>query len=505
MHSRTQLRPLLGLATSLAVLPAMMAQNPGGTGNDGDPGIPMFLTSPVHSKVAAPGLKSGHHTFDEGGQTPAPFQVNLGAAPYQPASFGSAPPATQLPQNVTNSTEYEGETAAAATGGILVGASNHIFPGACSTNNCFPLALTTSDGTTWTKTVLPRVWNGINMGIGFDPSIDFDKNGTFYHTYGVAPLSGNYPNGIVGVKSTDGINWTPMTPVTWNAKQNFDDKYWVAVDRSTSQYANRIYIAWDRNTSTNQILYVSSSSNGGATWTAPVKVDDGRSKFERVIGAYPAVDHNTGTVYVSWHNYAQNKIFVDKSSNGGATWGTDVAAATTHTGFGQDIGCVGGRSQSPAHHLKVGPSGTLHLVYADAVTGRGYDILYTRSTNGGATWSAPVTLNNDGTANDQFHPALAVDSNGSGGDRVTVSFYDRRNDASDCLAQVYATQSVNSGTTWSANTVLYSTASQFDGNANGPGDYSSAAPSPFGPTAFFSIHPQPSSNPFDIYAASVAP
>src|SRR5204863_7419073 len=101
---------------------------------------------------------------------------------------------------------------------------------------------------------------------------------------------------------------------------------------------------------------------------------------ERVIGAYPAVDHATGVDYDSWHDYARDVIFVDKSVNGGATWGTDIAAATTHTGFGVDIGCVGGRAQSPAHALKVGPSGALYLVYADKVANRGFDILLTKST-----------------------------------------------------------------------------------------------------------------------------
>ncbi len=174
-------------------------------------------------------------------------------------------------------------------------------------------------------------------------------------------------------------------------------------------------------------------------------------------------------VYDSWHNYAKDIIFVDRSTNGGASWGTDVAAATTHTGFGRDIGCVGTREQGPAHALKVDASGVLHVVYADDIAGRGFDVLYVRSTNGGATWSAPVTLNDDATAGDQFHPTIAVS-----GTNVTVSFYDRRDDAANCLAHVYATRSIDGGASWSANVRLTTDASNFDGNANGPGDYSSA-------------------------------
>ncbi len=236
-------------------------------------------------------------------------------------------------------------------------------------------------------------------------------------------------------------------------------------DRSRSRAAR----ARDRNSGNNQTLYI----------------------------AYPAVDQASGVVYDSWHDYARNRIYVDKSSNGGASWGTDVVAATTHTGFGTDIGCVGGRSQGPAHALKVGPRGALYLVYADKVTGRGYNILLTKSTNGGATWSAPVTLNDDSTANDQFHPTLSVASNGAGGDTVTVSFYDRRDDPADCLVHVYGVQSTDSGATWSANVRLSGAPSNFDGNPNGPGDYSSGAPFAASVTAFHSDH---RTADFEVYA-----
>ena len=329
----------------------------------------------------------------------------------------------------------------------------------------------------------------------FDPAVDYDNAGNFYYSFGGAPLSGSYPNSIAVSKSTNGgTTWNTPVAVTFNTNRFFDDKYYIAVDRSASAFANRVYVSWDRNSGNNQLLYISYSSNGGTSWSAPIKVNDGTSKFERVIGAYPAVAQQTaggvaaGTVFDSWHDYAQNKIFVDKSTNGGVSWGTDVAAATTHAGFGANIGCVGGRSQGPAHALKVGPSGTLYLVYADPVTGRGFNILLTRSTNGGATWSTPVSLNDDTGTADQFHPTLSVEPNGTGGDKITVSFYDRRDDPSNCLAYVYATQSTDNGATWAANIRVTSAQSNFDGNPNGPGDYSSSTPFSAGAWPFFCDH-----------------
>ncbi len=80
---------------------------------------------------------------------------------------------------------------------------------------------------------------------------------------------------------------------------------------------------------------------------------------------------------------------------------------------------------------------------------------------------------------------------------MTVSFYDRRDDGADCLAHVYATQSTNGGGSWSANVRLSGAPSNFDGNPNGPGDYSSGTPYAAGVTAFHSDHQTPD---FEVYA-----
>lgn len=484
-------------------------------------GPPAFLTTPILMHVADSALDHGHFVFADEAALPAPLAPDRGAASASGANFASATNflATGADQDVSLTPDaYEGETGAigaAATSSLIVAGSNHIYPGACVASapsgtfgDCAPLAYSSANGSTWTQTALPRTWNGTTFGIGFDPGVDVDKSGVFYFSYGVAPLSGSYPNGIVVAKSSNGTSWTQAAPVTFNKNRFFDDKYYLAIDRSTSTFADRIYVSWDRNTANNQILYIAYSSNGGASWSAPIKVNDGKSAFERVIGAYPAVDQATGVVYDSWHDYAKDVIFVDKSTNGAASWGKDVAAVTTHTGFGVDIGCVGGRAQSPAHALKVGPSGALYLVYADKVVNRGFDILLTKSTDHGASWSAPIVLNDDTGAADQFHPTLSVESNGAGGDKVTVTFYDRRDDASNCFATVYATQSVDSGATFSANVKQTSASSNFDGNPNGPGDYSSSTPWSSAVWPFFSDHrstnPQTASGgAFEIYTVNV--
>lgn len=446
-----------------------------------------------------------------------------------------------LDRNISNSTDaYEGETSAASSGTLLIAGSHRIYVGKCDSSakpgafgDCAPVAYASTDGVSWTKTQLPRTWKGKAFGAGVDPSVEVDKNGVFYYSYLALSVT-NYkpdlfPNAIVLVKSSDGIHWAQLTPVTFNtggifASGELDDRPYLAVDRSNSAFTNRIYVAWTRNTkqfgdTKNQTIDIATSSDGGKSWSDPIKVNDDVPDAHGLVGAYPAIDNNTGTIYVAWHDFAKDKILVDKNMKGGVptSWGKDVTVVSTHFGgdrIGEDIGCVDGRLQGPNHVLKVGSSGNLYLVYPDKVTGRGLDVLFTKSTDGGIHWSAPITLSKDTSTADQFQPTLSVEPNGMGGDKVTVSFYDRRDDPNNCLAHVYATQSTDNGKNWSAIVRITSAASNFDGvshdsGGNGPGDYSSSTPFKGAVWLFFadrrsSAQSKPG-GAFDVYAARVEP
>lgn len=454
--------------------PAVFGQNerpPAGT-------PPQFVTPPLHAPAQAAQTVGGHLIY-----TP----VSGLSAPTGGGAEPSAAPVSSVTQtagtnvNVSQALDsYQGEPMLMNLGSSrLVGGYNSIFPGNCSAAlaNCAPGSAVSTDGTNWINARMPLTINGHSFLIGFDPSIAVDASGTFYYAYGASDGGVNGRNAIAVASSADGQNWTLKTTVTDNSGGQFDDKYWIAADPNAS---GKLYVGWDRNKGNNQTLFVAISSDGGNTWTAPIKVNDGTSKFERVIYAFPAVDPRAGngTVYMLWLDYAKNKIFVDKSTNGGLTWGTDVTAATTHIGFGSDIGCNGGRSMSPAPQMGIDGNGVIYLTYADKVgtgqTNSGYDIFLVKSSDGGAHWSAPVKLNDDATNRHQYNPALSVlpDTTGT----VNVSWYDRRNDASNCSTDIYATVSTNGGASFSANVRVTPVSSNYDGNPNGPGDYSGNAP-----------------------------
>lgn len=486
-------------------------------------GPPPYVSFPRLERLEdIPAASRGQFVWGPEGLMPAQFVPTIKplSTYAQGQSKGTAVVSTAT--DTTNALDsYQGETMLVTGSGLLVGGQNDIYPGNCNAaaatgafGDCAPSASVSSDGgASWTRTKLPRTWGGHVFVIGFDPSIAFDGS-SFFFAYGVSDSGQNSANGIAVVSSPDGRTWTQKTPVTLSTKRTkiFDDKYWIAADHSGAAFQGRLYVGWDRNQSNNQILFVAFSSDGGASWSSPIKVNDGTSGFERVINAYPAVDQRNGTVYMAWHDYARNVIFVDRSMDGGVTWGTDISAAQTHTGFGSDIGCNGGRQMSPSPTLLVGPGGELYLVYADSVSGNGYDVLVVKSIDGGLSWNSPVRVNDDpsGTGRHQYNAGASIDANGT----LTVSFYDRRDDAANCLSHVYTAGS-NDGVAFTTNELVTGDGrgpdatgqSNYDGNPNGPGDYSGSAAFGTSGRLYYARHVDPDSGGsgggFEAYASSV--
>ena len=433
---------------------------------------PQFVTPPLHAPEQVAQAIGGHLLYIPVGGVSSPSGPSTAVS----ATLSSTTQTVGTPIDVTNAFDsYQGEPMLMKQGARLVGGYNSIYPGKCSASlaNCAPGSASSSNGTTWSTARLPLTVNGYAFLIGFDPSVAVDAANAVFYAYGVSDGSSSGKNAIAVASSPDGVTWTLKTPVTFNSGGQFDDKYWIAADPNK---VGTLYVGWDRNKGNNQTLLVAVSTDGGTTWTQPIKVNDGTTKFERVIYAFPAVDPRSGTVYMAWLDYAKNKIFVDKSTNGGLTWGIDVVAATTHIGFGKDIGCNGGRSMTPAPQMGIDGNGNLYLTYADDIgQGTGYDIFLVKSSTGGGSWSGPLKLNGDTGKAHQYNPAVSVlhDTMGT----VYVSWYDRRNDANNCTTDLYATVSTDGGATFSANSRVTTNSSNYDGNPNGPGDYAGNAPS----------------------------
>jgi hypothetical protein len=94
--------------------------------------------------------------------------------------------------------------------------------------------------------------------------------------------------------------------------------------------------------------------------------------------------------------------------------------------------------------------GRVYLAYTDspAVGSSDTNIFVRYSDDNGATWSDPVRVNDDATANSQFLPSVAVDQSTG---QLAVAWYDARNDPADVKAEFFNAVSSDGGRTFSAN------------------------------------------------------
>ncbi|MBD3161695.1 MAG: hypothetical protein GF346_05510 [Candidatus Eisenbacteria bacterium] len=295
-----------------------------------------------------------------------------------------------------------------------------------------------------------------------DPVLIVDDDGTFYL------VVINYENGGANQLSvhrsvTGGASWEGPFSAVYSSGATFEDKEWIAVDRSGGAYDGNLYVAWSRFNDV-KIMCVTSTDRG-ETWTDPVRVSDPGHYAQWPVPIALA----NGDVLIAWDRYYQNAILYDISTDGGATWGSDRTLTTTSTGPQDQIN--GAITVFPYPSLVVdetsGPrAGWAYCVYPDeAVSADGMDIWCRRSTDNGESWSARVRVNDDPTGlnRDQFHPWVTCDEEGV----LTAIWYDRRDDPSNYLWHIYLSRSTDGGTTWEENIRVTDVASS-------PGDAAAA-------------------------------
>jgi hypothetical protein len=278
-----------------------------------------------------------------------------------------------------------------------------------------------------------------------DPGLTVDTAGNFYAV--ILSYNSTYePNGLFVYKSTDGgVTWTGPVTVINNVPNVFEDKELIACDRSGGPYTDNLYVAWTRFGATTEIM-MCRSTDGGNSFVGPVTISDASG----VQWPVPCIGPNS-EVYVAWVEYTPDRIRLDRSYDGGQTFGSDITVQNVNNASRYVYGDILVFS-FPAIDIDItgGPyNGHIYVAYMDDSPGlTDTDIYFTRSTDGGTTWSQKVRINDDSINNgcDQFHPWLTVAPDGS----ITV-FLDRRNDPTNLLMDLYMTTTTDGGNTWSQN------------------------------------------------------
>src|SRR5713101_4969489 len=338
----------------------------------------------------------------------------------------------------------------------IVGGSNEIFR--------LPMRgyFSTDGGSTWgaVDLPLPPPLNGSGTDFGSDPAVAWDTQGHVFYAYIVVFFNRGF-NAITGTemavaRSSDaGRTWI-STYFNFNSGTGkFNDKPYIAVDTNPgSPFRDTVYAAWDNaslasgQSSANDVILVSRSTDAGRTFSTPVAASGTGSGPRVVIGADPFVAPD-GTLHVAWHDVTGNQIVEASSADGGRSFGPAHTISPTQVAF--DVAIPAQASRGALVYPACGGDtstganqGTLYCSWMDETASNGTDIFLSRSTDGGATWSSPLRVNDDpaGVANDQFNQWLSVDpSDGS----VNLSWNDTRNDPAHLSTDIFYARSTDGG------------------------------------------------------------
>ena len=351
---------------------------------------------------------------------------------------------------------------------------------AAGSNEIFRLPMrgyfSTDGGASWGGVDLPlppAIGNGVTFGS--DPGLAFDSQGNTFYSYIVVFFSQHSFNGteMAVARSSDGGKSYPFVNFFSfsGGQDHFNDKPMIAADANAgSPFRDNVYVAWDASSggSSSGGLRFGRSVDHGANFT--VQRIDNPSGPGRLIAADPFIGPN-GEVYVAWNDIAANTIAINRSFDGGATFGVPgvIASKTLPFSIGIPAESFRGALVYPAcdaDRSRGVHRGRLYCSWMDLNSnGVNTDIFVSFSDDQGTTWSAPRAVA-DQLAVDRFNHWLAVDpTNGS----VNLSFYDTRNDTTGQRFQtdIYFTRSADGGATWLSPNTRVTNVSSNEHDCNG--------------------------------------
>lgn len=309
-----------------------------------------------------------------------------------------------------------------------------------------------------------RTWKGRNVKSRYgdfgDPCIIADNSGYFYYLHLSDPKKMGWEgtmvmDRIVCQRSLNGKSWNSGASIGHSPPKKHE-KPWGTFDETSG----RIYTTWtqfDRYASSNPQdsanIMLSFSDDRGLNWTPSIRINqyggncEGNS--ETPIGAVPIAGPEQ-EVYVTWAY--QEKIYFDRSLDGGITWmKKDIVVADQPGGWNMNVPGFGKASGAPVSGVDVSYGdhhGTIYVNWSDQRNGENdTDIWLSKSTDKGNTWSEPMRINDDKVmlvGRHQCYNWLTVDPITG---NVYIIFYDRRNHE-DLLTDVYLATSTDGGATF---------------------------------------------------------
>jgi hypothetical protein len=303
-------------------------------------------------------------------------------------------------------------------------------------------AVSFDGGGTWTRFSVPfsrcsggNAANGGDYQRATDPWVTFAPDGTAYQSalaFSGSAFGGGSANAITVSRSIDGgRTWSNPVALIQDGPQAFNDKEAITADPTDARY---VYVVWDRLVAGNGggPTWFARTVDGGTTWE-PARIIHDPGVGDQTIGNVVAVLPD-GTLVNVFNELVGNApttatIRVIRSVDKGATWSAPITVSAL-----QAIGVVDPDSGIPIRDgsllpvVAAGKDGTLAMAWQDArFSGGARDaIAFSRSFDGGLTWTAPLRINGD-PAVPAFIPTVAIGDDGT----IGVTYYDLRSNTPD--------------------------------------------------------------------------
>jgi hypothetical protein len=236
----------------------------------------------------------------------------------------------------------------------------------------------------------------VTLNSSVEPDIAVDPNNPMHMV--AAWQQDRWSNGgsrgiVVGVTEDGGNTWSdePLPGVTVNSGgtiQRASDP-WVTIAPNGDVYVSCLPLN-DPSVQSSYGVYVNKSTDGGFTWSNPTAlIVNTNNNLENDKDSITADSTNSNYVYAVWDrlnsgavsNQGPGPTLFSVTSNAGQTWSTP-----------QDI-LDPSNGQTISNQIVVLPNDTLVNMCVDINYGTGANnIVVIRSTDHGATWSAPITV-----------------------------------------------------------------------------------------------------------------
>lgn len=295
-----------------------------------------------------------------------------------------------------------------------------------------------ADGKIWiaTKSSFDKgqTWSAINfmphdtpMNGSADVSIAFHNSGVAYISWINFRQAPDTAGAVFVSKSTDGgLTWgTPNKVISSNdLLDNPFDRPWIAVDNSGGVNDGVIYVTsmtayWQAG---QHHIYLRTSTDGGLTWSTIKQVDNTTFSVGSLTASYGGISiGKDGRAYIAFLSYdilasPFIRYYSITTDNLGVTFQRNVIG----TAF---IGAGSGFTRAWSIDANPTLNGNAVLTWVDNRNGD-YDILLSKTTNGGLSWSPPIRVNDDGINNGIEQDMVWADFSPSG--KLAVAWRDRR-------------------------------------------------------------------------------